>query len=122
MLAVDDDPTTRELLRASLEHYGYAVQAVDSGWAALDAAEHTSFDAVILDVEMPGMDGMAVGRALRSDPRTAAAVIAMHSSVDEASVRLGFTQYDAFLPKPGSALDLGERVDRLVRSRRASGC
>lgn len=121
VLAVDDCPTTRELLCASLERYGYAVQAVDSGWAALQAAEHTSFDAVILDVELPGMDGMAVGRALRNDPRTASAIIAMHSSVDEASVRMGFTQYDAFLPKPGSPLDLGERVDRLVRSRRASG-
>lgn len=121
VLAVDDCPATRELLRASLERYGYAVQAVDSGWAALDAAEHTSFDAVILDVEMPGMDGMAVGRALRDDPRTASAVIAMHSSMDESSVREGFALYDAFLPKPGCPLDLGERVDRLVRSRRLSG-
>ena len=120
VLAVDDCPTTRELLRVSLEHFGYAVQAVDSGWAALEAVEHADFDAVILDVEMPGMDGMAVGRALRNDPRTASAVIAMHSSVDEASVRAGFTQYDAFLPKPGSTLDMGEGVDRLVRSRRGA--
>lgn len=120
VLAVDDCPTTRELLRATLANYGYDVQAVDSGWAALEAAERVSFDAVILDVEMPGMDGMAVGRALRKDPRTASAVIAMHSSLDEASVRAGFTQYDAFLPKPGSTLDLGEAVDRLVRSRRGA--
>ena len=45
----------------------------------------------------------------------------MHSSLDEASVREGFTQYDAFLPKPGSPLDLGEHVDRLVRGRRQAG-
>ena len=121
VLAVDDCPTTRELLRASLERYGYDVQAVDSGWAALEAAEQSDFDAVILDVEMPDMDGMAVGRALRSSPRTASAVIAMHSSVEEASVREGFTQYDAFLPKDGSLLDLAERVDGLVRSRRKAG-
>ena len=121
VLAVDDCPTTRELLRASLEHFGYDVQAVDSGWAALEAAEQSTFDAVILDVEMPDMDGMAVGRALRNDPRTASAVIAMHSSLDEASVRQGFTQYDAFLPKPGNPFDLGEQVDRLVRGRRQAG-
>lgn len=119
VLAVDDCPATRELLRASLEHFGYAVQAVDSGWAALEAVEHADFDAVILDVEMPGMDGMAVGRALRCSARMAEALIAMHSSVDEAQVRQGFSAYDAFLPKPGSPLALGEQVDRLLRSRRS---
>lgn len=122
VLAVDDCATTREILRASLERFGYAVRAVDSGLAALEAAAQTRFDAVILDVEMPGMDGMAVGRALRSAPSTAAAVIAMHSSLDEAAVRRGFAQYDAFLPKPGSPLAVGERVDHLLRSRRAAGC
>lgn len=118
VLAVDDCPATRELMRASLEHFGYAVQAVDSGWAALEAVAHADFDAVILDVEMPGMDGMAVGRALRSVARTAEALIAMHSSVDEAQVRLGFSGYDAFLPKRGSPLALGAQVDRLLSSRR----
>lgn len=118
VLAVDDCPTTREILRASFESFGYDVQAVDSGWAALQAVSQTSFDAVVLDVEMPGMDGMAVGRALRSDPKTASAVIAMHSSVDERAVRDGFTQYDAFVAKPCSPRALGERVDGLIRSRR----
>ena len=122
VLAVDDCPTTRELLRASLEHFGYEVQAVDSGWAALEAVEHADFDAVILDVEMPGMDGMAVGRALRSGSRTSAALIAMHSSVDEAAVRAGFSGYDAFLPKPGSPLAVGAQMDRLLSSRRGAGC
>ncbi len=121
MLAVDDCPTTREVLRAALERLGYAVQAVDSGWAALDAVAHGGFDAVILDVEMPGLDGMAVGRSLRQTPHMAGAVIAMHSSVDEVQVRAGFSAYDAFLPKPGSPLALGEQVDRLVSSRRAAG-
>ena len=117
VLAVDDCATTRELMRAALEHYGYSVQAVDSGWAALEVAGEGGFDAVVLDVEMPGMDGMAVGRALRSDPRTCDAKIAMHSSVDEAAVRAVFDQYDAFVPKAGSPRDLGERVDVLLRGR-----
>ena len=115
---MDDCPTTLEILRASFESFGYTVQAVDSGWAALEAVSQTSFDAVVLDVEMPGMDGMAVGRALRSDPKTASATIAMHSSVDEAAVRAGFSQYDAFVPKTCSPRALGERVDGLIRGRR----
>lgn len=118
VLAVDDCATTREILRASIESFGHSVQTVDSGWAALEAVSQASFDAVVLDVEMPGLDGMAVGRALRSDPKTASAMIAMHSSVDEAAVRAGFSQYDAFVPKPCSPRALGERVDGLIRSRR----
>lgn len=117
MLAVDDCAATRELMRVSLEAYGYRVQAVDSGWAALEAVGQASFDAIVLDVEMPGLDGMAVGRALRSNPRTASAKIAMHSSVEESAVRVGFNQYDAFVPKAGSPRALGERVDGLIRGR-----
>lgn len=118
VLAVDDCPAQRELMRASLERMGYDVQAVDSGWAALEAVDHGRFDAFVLDVEMPGMDGMALARALRDDPKTADTAIAMHSSVAESDVRAGFDQYDAFVPKAGSPLVLGERVDALIRRRR----
>lgn len=120
VLAVDDCAAMREILRASLECQGYNVQVADSGWAALEAVREFSFDAVVLDVEMPGLDGMAVGRALRHDPRTALAVIAMHSSVDEAAVRAGFSGYDLFVPKSGSPQALGERVDDLLRRRRTA--
>jgi CheY-like chemotaxis protein len=118
VLAVDDCAAMLQIMQASLEAFGYRVQAVDSGWAALEAARHESFDAIVLDVEMPGLDGMAVGRALRSDPRTASAMIAMHSSVGEEAVRAGFDQFDAFVPKASHPRTLGERVDRLIRSRR----
>jgi CheY-like chemotaxis protein len=119
VLAVDDCPAMREIVRASLECLGYSVHAVDSGWAALDAATEACFDVIVLDVEMPGLDGMAVGRALRSAPQTAAAAIAMHSSVAEAEVRSGFAEYDAYIPKGADPRSLGEQVDRLVRRRRA---
>jgi CheY-like chemotaxis protein len=118
VLAVDDCPATRELMCASLERMGYRVQAVDSGLAALQAVACDAFDAIVLDVEMPGLDGMAVGRALRCDPRTASALITMHTSLDEDKVRAGFSHYDAFVPKSASPLALGERVHGLLLSRR----
>lgn len=121
ILAVDDCPATLEILRASLEHIGYKVHAVDSGWAALDAVTAARFDAIVLDGEMPGMDGMAVGRTLRSTPRTAAATIAMHSSLAEEVVRARFDGYDIYVPKGGDVLALGAKIDRLIRSRRAAG-
>jgi CheY-like chemotaxis protein len=118
ILAVDDCDHMGLLVQASLESYGYSVKVVDSGFAALDAASQEHFDAVVLDVEMPGLDGLAVGRALRNDPKTSAAMIAMHTSVEEAAVRTGFDQYDAYLPKPCSPQRIGECVDQLIRDRR----
>lgn len=108
----------RLLVTASLERRGYSVEAVDSGLAALEALRLESFDAVILDVDMPGMDGLAVGRALRLDPHTSASLIAMHTSLDEALVRTGFDEYDAFLQKPCDAQSLGDCVDRMIRGHR----
>ncbi|MBU6258490.1 MAG: response regulator [Burkholderiales bacterium] len=118
VLAVDDCATMREILRTSLESAGCSVDLVDSGWAALEAAAQARYDAIILDVEMPGLDGLAVGRALRQDPRTARAMIAIHTSIEEAAVRAGFSQYDLYLPKAGSPRELGEHVLRMIRGRR----
>ena len=118
VLAVDDSSVIREILIASLEAAGYSVEAVATGQAALAAASRESFDAVILDVDMPGIDGLAVGRALRGDPRTRQSMIAMHTSLAEADVRIGFDGYDAFLPKPCGARMLGECIDRLLNEPR----
>lgn len=116
VLAVDDCPTMREILRARLERLGYSVEAVDSGWAALEVTRQRSFDVIVLDVQMPGMDGMAVGRALRG--RSASAAIAMHSSLAEAEVRAGFDAYDAYVRKGADLQTLADRVDQLARRRR----
>jgi len=116
ILTVDDCPTTRAWICAALEALGYQVQAVDNGPDALAAAAQQAFDAIVLDVEMPGVDGMAVGRALRQHPRTAHTKIAMHSGLDEAQVRAGFSQYDAFVPKAGNPLALRDCIDRLVQA------
>ena len=121
VLAVDDSFVMRELVTVSLEAAGYSVEAVASGDAALAAAAREPFDAVILDVNMPGMDGMAVGRALRRDPRTRSSMIALHTSLEEAEVRNGFDGYNIFLRKPFDARRLGECIDRMIRDRRQRG-
>jgi len=117
VLAVDDSAEMRMIVSASLEALGYSVEAVDSGHAALEASRHESFDAVVLDVDMPGIDGLAVGRALRGDPKTCSSKIAMHTSLDEETVKAGFDAYDAYLSKPCDARVLGERIDRMIRGR-----
>ncbi len=114
VLAVDDSQVLLELLVAQLESEGFSVAAVDSGFAALEAVGAEDFDAVILDVQMPGMDGLDVARAIRANPLTASSRIAMHTTLSETEVRSTFTDYDAFLPKPCSSQQLGESIDRLV--------
>ena len=108
----------RVLVTASLEALGYSVEAVDSGYAALEATRHERFDAVILDVDMPGMDGLTLGQELRREPKTRASRIAMHTSMDESVVRSIFDGYDVFLPKPCGAQMLGECIERMLREPR----
>lgn len=120
-MAVDDSPVMRVIVTASLESLGYSVEAVDSGYAALEAFKLENFDAVILDVDMPGMDGLAVGRALRDDSNTCIPMIAMHTSLEEAVVRIGFDKYDAFLQKPCDARLIGECIDRMIQEHGRQG-
>ena len=71
ILVVDDDPDVRRMLVRTLGAEGHEVEAVPDGGAALAAAERVAPDTVLLDVSMPGMDGLAVCRRLRAGGLTA---------------------------------------------------
>lgn len=71
VLVVDDQDDERTIQRMMLTHLGYAVREAADGAAAIQAAAEDPPDLILLDVAMPRMDGFAVCRALRSDPRTA---------------------------------------------------
>jgi len=66
LLVVDDEPALREALQSSLEFEGYRVVAVGDGQAALDALVRQRYDAVLLDVMMPRLDGLTACRRLRA--------------------------------------------------------
>lgn len=68
VLLVDDEPATLDLLCASLEAEGWTVFVATSGPAALDAARRSRPDLVVLDAGLPGLDGFATCRRLKSDP------------------------------------------------------
>ncbi len=65
ILVADDDPTVGLLACAALAGSGFLPTVVDSGSAALAAFRCEAFDIALLDVEMPGMDGLEVGAAIR---------------------------------------------------------
>src|SRR5437868_12290870 len=66
ILVVDDDAPIRRMLARTLEAEGYAVEAAADGGAALAAVERSVPDLLVVDVTMPGVDGLALCRRLRS--------------------------------------------------------
>ncbi len=75
ILIVDDNPANVLLLRALLEHHGYAVATAGSAYEALDVLGQITPQLVLMDLQMPGMDGYELTRRLKTDPATAAIVI-----------------------------------------------
>ena len=69
ILAVDDSLSIRQTVRLTLTMAGYEVSEADSGQAALDACDKASFDVVVTDLNMPGMDGIELIRCLRARPQ-----------------------------------------------------
>jgi len=65
VLLVEDNSVNRRLAQIVLARYGHTITAVDSGAAALQALQHGRFDLVLMDVQMPGMDGIDTTRAIR---------------------------------------------------------
>ncbi|MBI5366092.1 MAG: response regulator [Planctomycetes bacterium] len=70
ILVVDDNPSTRALYLAVLRDIGAPLRIADSGAAALDQLAHHEFALLLLDIQMPGMDGFEVARRARADERT----------------------------------------------------
>ncbi|AHF03716.1 gliding motility protein [Marichromatium purpuratum 984] len=90
VLVVDDSLNTREIERDLLESSGYRVTLAEDGLEALDKAQRQRFDAVVSDVEMPGLDGFSLTARLRenSDYR-ATPIVIVSSRADEADRRRG---------------------------------
>ncbi len=96
ILVVDDEKNIRRTMRMVLEGEGFEVIDVESGEAALKSLDQHEIDLMILDVRLPGKDGIEVLRELRSDhPRLPVIMISGHASVAEAvnAVQLGATDF-----------------------------
>ncbi|TGD94981.1 hybrid sensor histidine kinase/response regulator [Methylobacterium nonmethylotrophicum] len=95
VLLVDDDPAARELLSRFLEREGFRVRSASDGKAGLALARALRPRAVLLDIEMPRMDGWSVLHAIRSDPDLAATPVIITSVVNEQGLgrALGATDY-----------------------------
>jgi two-component system response regulator GlrR len=119
ILVVDDDAALRELITLRLEANGFKVEAVDSGEAAMAQLALARPDAVLTDMQMGGMDGMALFRAIHArDPSLPVIVLTAHGTIPDA---VAATQQGLFgyLTKPYDAptlIDLLKRATRLTGS------
>jgi len=68
VLVVDDEPGMRDTLVAILEHHGYQVSSAPDGETAFNAVRETAFDVVVMDVRMPGRDGVSVLQEIGRPP------------------------------------------------------
>lgn len=120
ILVIDDDEKLCRLVRDYLQTFGYSVTAAHNGLTGLEVALKGSFDAVILDVMMPGLDGFEVLKRLRE--RSTVPVLMLTGLGDEADRIIGLeTGADDYLPKTFSTRELLARLRAVLRrSRRLS--
>ena len=125
VLLVEDNSVNRRLAQIVLTRRGHTVTAVDSGAAALEALQHGHFDLILMDVQMPGMDGIETTRAIReSEERSGGhvpiiALTAYAMAEDrERCLRAGM---DGYLVKPVRPATLLEAVERVGLETRPAG-
>jgi len=115
LLLVDDDAGVRGLLRTTFEVAGVELDEAASAAGAAASVAARRPDVIVLDVGMPGMNGLAFCRALKDDPETAAIPVVLLTGSDagteQAAAEAGA---DAFVRKPFSPLELLSLVERLA--------
>ncbi|HZG49831.1 MAG TPA: response regulator transcription factor [Thermoleophilaceae bacterium] len=114
ILVVDDEPTITEVVSRYLERAGYATRVAADGPAALRLASESAPDLVVLDLMMPGMDGLEVMRRLRERERVSVILLTAKGEHSDRIIglRLGA---DDYVVKPFSPAELVARVDAVLR-------
>ncbi len=116
VLVVDDEPTIAEVVARYLERAGYSARVATDGVEALEAVAKQRPDLVVLDLMLPGIDGLEVMRRMREQDRERIATILLTAKGEESDrvvgLRLGA---DDYVVKPFSPAELVARVDAVLR-------
>jgi len=117
VLVVEDDPDIVELITHYLENDGFLVQALGDGSRALERLRSEAFDLLILDLQLPSMDGLSLCAEVRRDPRTEKLAVVMLTARGDESDRIVGLEVgaDDYVVKPFSPKELMARVRALFR-------
>jgi CheY-like chemotaxis protein len=119
VLVADDDESVRDLVTFKLQMAGYRTLTAADGCTALTMAGEARPDLVVLDIAMPGMDGLSVCYRLHDNPATAEIPVIMLSGMaSETDIELAYVSgAEEYLPKPVNAGELVRRVSWLLPHR-----
>jgi DNA-binding response OmpR family regulator len=115
ILVIEDDPAMARVLREGLEQDSYSVVVARNGWKGLELAQRSGSDAIVLDVMLPGLDGLALARELRLGGNlTPILMLTARDDVPDIVAGLDAGAED-YLTKPFSFVELLARIRALTR-------
>ncbi len=122
VLVVEDEPNIRDLVCLHLRHEGYTCDAYADGQAALSAIRERAFDLIVLDLMLPGLDGLSLCRAVRNGKLNADVPILMLTAKREETDKVVGLESgaDDYLTKPFGVRELVARARALLRRPRAA--
>ncbi len=121
ILVADDDVQMRRLIRSILERAGYKITEAADGLEALESVESGQFDLMLLDIDMPRLDGLGVLEELRSRIKTAGIpVVVLTARTDDTEIRVLELGAQDFLSKPVQPQSLQARVKAVLRRAKMS--
>jgi two-component system response regulator ResD len=117
ILVVDDEITIREVVRRYLEREGFKVREAADGYACLDALAEYTPDLIVLDLMLPGIDGLTITRQLRMNPKHKAIPIIMLTAKGETNDRIRGLDIgaDDYIAKPFAPREVVSRVNAVLR-------
>ena len=116
ILIVEDNERNRKLVRTVLEFRGFDIAECGDGEAAIALAKSRRPALVLMDIELPKLDGISALQRLRADPETAMiAVIAVTASVTPSQrERITSSGFNGYIPKPIDVDEFGAMIERLI--------
>jgi two-component system cell cycle response regulator DivK len=119
ILIVEDNERNRKLVRTILEFSGFEVVECGDGEPAIEIARARAPALILMDIELPKLDGVSAFKRLRSDPATASIpVVAVTASVTSSQrERIVATGFDGYIAKPIDVEEFGRAIERLVRKK-----
>ncbi len=118
IMVVDDELIVRESLKGWLEKFGYGVDTAEDALAALKKLEKESYDVLLVDIKMPGMDGLELLKKVKEDqPDVIVVMITAHGSIESAieAMKEGASDY---LMKPFDPEALELLIEKLVQTKK----
>lgn len=117
LLFADDERSLQELMRLELPRMGHEVTVCPDGLTAVAALERNTYDCILVDLDMPGLDGIQViGKAKELSPDAEAVVLTGKSSMETAIAALRYGAFD-YLTKPCKLVDLERLLNRVAEKR-----